>query len=88
MAEGHGIDQGRSMIRVAPVLLLAALLLTAACEGDGLFDSPSVAVLAQPPHAVHPHARVRRVGGEVLESNTPLDVEVALRLIESLGSHS
>ena len=32
--------------------------------------------------------RVRFPGGEVLESNTPLDVEVAIRLIESLGSHS
>ena len=32
--------------------------------------------------------RLRFVGGEVLESNTPLDVEVALRLIESLGRRS
>ena len=32
--------------------------------------------------------RVRFPGGEVLESNTPLDVEVALRLIESLGRYS
>ncbi len=32
--------------------------------------------------------RVRFAGGTVLESHTPLDVEVALRLIQSLGSHS
>ncbi len=32
--------------------------------------------------------RVRFAGGEILESNTPLDVEAALHLIESLRSHS
>jgi hypothetical protein len=32
--------------------------------------------------------RVRFPGGAVLESHTPLDVEVALRLIESLGRRS
>ena len=32
--------------------------------------------------------RVRFPGGEVLESNTPLDVEAALRLIQSLGRYS
>jgi len=32
--------------------------------------------------------RLRFASGEILESNTPLDIEVALRLIESLGRHS
>jgi hypothetical protein len=32
--------------------------------------------------------RLRFTGGEVLESHTPLDVEVAVRLIESLGRRS
>lgn len=48
------------------------------------FVEASVATVRQP-QAVW---RLRFAGGEVLESNTPLDVEVALRLIESLGSHS
>ena len=48
------------------------------------FVEASVATVRQP-QAVW---RLRFAGGEVLESNTPLDVEVALRLIESLGSRS
>jgi hypothetical protein len=40
---------------------------------------------SRPPSAAW---RVHFAGGEILESNTPLGVEVALRLIESLGSHS
>ena len=49
------------------------------------FVDATTVVSSRPPSAAW---RVRFVGGEVLESNTPLDVEVALRLIASLGSHS
>ena len=49
------------------------------------FVEATAVVSSRPPSAAW---RVRFAGGEVLESNTPLDVEVALRLIESLGSHS
>jgi hypothetical protein len=35
-----------------------------------------------------PAWRLRFAGGEVLESSTPLDGEVALRLVESLGGRS
>ena len=49
------------------------------------FVEATTVVSSRPPS---PAWRVRFAGGEVLESNTPLDVEVALRLIESLGSHS
>ena len=49
------------------------------------FVEASAVVSSRPPSAAW---RVRFAGGEVLESNTPLDVEIALRLIESLGSHS
>ncbi len=46
------------------------------------FVEATAVVGSRPPSAAW---RVRFAGGEVLESNTPLDVEVALRLIESLG---
>ena len=49
------------------------------------FVEATAVVSTRPPSASW---RVRFPGGEVLESNTPLDVEVALRLIESLGRHS
>ncbi len=49
------------------------------------FVEATAVVSSRPPSAAW---RVCFAGGEVLESNTPLDVEVALRLIESLGSHS
>ena len=49
------------------------------------FVEATAVVGSRPPSAAW---RVRFPGGEVLESNTPLDVEVALRLIESLGSQS
>ncbi len=49
------------------------------------FVEATAVLSSRPPAAAW---RVRFAGGEVLESNTPLDVEVALRLIESLGSHS
>jgi hypothetical protein len=49
------------------------------------FVEATSVVSSRPPSAAW---RVRFAGGEILESNTPLDVEAALRLIESLGSHS
>ncbi len=49
------------------------------------FVEATAAVSSRPSSAAW---RVRFPGGEVLESNTPLDVEAALRLIESLGSRS
>jgi hypothetical protein len=49
------------------------------------FVEATAVVSSRPPSAAW---RVRFAGGEILESNTPLDVEAALRLIESLGSHS
>ena len=49
------------------------------------FVEANAVVSSRPPSAAW---RVRFAGGEVLESNTPLDVEAALRLIESLGSRS
>ena len=48
------------------------------------FVEAVVATVRQPPAAW----RLRFAGGEVLESSTALDVEVALRLIESLGVRS
>ncbi len=48
-------------------------------------EATAVAVSSRPPSAAW---RIRFTGGEVLESNTPLGVEAALRLIESLGSRS
>jgi len=49
------------------------------------FVEATTVVSSRPPSAAW---RLRFAGGEVLESHTPLDVEVALCLIESLGSHS
>ena len=49
------------------------------------FVKATAVVSSRPPSAAW---RVRFAGGEILESNTPLDVEAALRLIESLGSRS
>ena len=60
---------------------------------------PSRAKKAQPPRFVEATSlvssrqssaawRLRFAGGEVLESNVPLDLEVVLRLIESLGCRS
>jgi hypothetical protein len=49
------------------------------------FVEATAVVSTRPPSAAW---RVRFAGGEILESNTPLDVEAALRLIESLGSRS
>jgi hypothetical protein len=49
------------------------------------FVEATTVVSSHPPSAAW---RVRFASGEVLESNTPLDIEAAIRLIESLGSHS
>ena len=49
------------------------------------FIEATAVVSSRPPSA---QWRVRFAGGEVLESNTPLDVELTLRLIESLGRRS